>query len=152
MQDQTAQTIAHALGESLYKTRYTAPKAAAQDALSGRTHYADESTLRYFHSRILACSAHHAGTFLRVVETVALDHQNTQRGYRVVLFDLTGETVHRPSLDECHKTKGAAYRAFEAWFATFNPIKHYRALLTERAERTARQAAEMAAVAQNLED
>lgn len=152
MQDQTAQTIAHALGESLYQTRYTAPKSAAQDALSGRTYYADESTLRYHHSRILACSAHHAGTFLRIVETTALDYQNTQRGFRVVLFDLTGETVYHPNLDACHKTKIAAYRAFEAWFATFNPIEHYRALLTTRAERTARQAAEMAAVAQDLKD
>lgn len=152
MQDQTAQNIAHALGEALYQTRYTAPKAAAQNALSGRTHYVDDATLRFFHSRILACSAHHAGMFLRVIETVALDYQNTQRGYRVVLFDLTGGTVYHPGLDECHKTKGAAYRAFEAWFATFNPVEHYRALLTARAERTARQAAEMAAVAQNLKD
>lgn len=152
MQDQTAKTVAHALNESLYQTRYTEPKAAAQDALSGRTHYVSCSTLRYHHARILACSAHHARTFLRIVETVALDYQNSERGYRVVLFDLTGETVYHPSLDECHKTKLAAYRAFESWFATFNPVEHYRALLTTRAERTARQAAEMAAVAQDLKD
>jgi ribonuclease HI len=86
--------------------------------------------------------------FFKVVETCSQDYDNTRRGYRVVLFDLTGTSVYRPDLEELTRTKEQAEKAFWAWFNQFDELAHYRNKLNRKADKLARQIAELSTAAQ----
>lgn len=142
MTPQIAQSIATALDTCIFKdAQRSSPVLNAQDALSGIIHYCDTSTLRFHHSRIVGASVASCGAFFKVTETCAQDYQNTRRGYRVVLFDLTGSAVYRPSLDELTRTREQADKAFYAWFDQFDEIGHYREQIDGRTDKLARQIA-----------
>lgn len=141
-------TIAEALraaGINLFQDRRSDAKARAQDCLAGLTHYVDDPTLRYFHSRIVSSAEYLSGCFFYIVESCALDAGNTRRGFRAVVFDVFGTTVYRPALDETHRTGDAARRAMWAWFDTFDAGAHYAAELERRAVRLARESADLLA-------
>lgn len=151
MTPQTALTIATALDTNLFKdAQRSTPVLNAQDALTGITHYCDPQTLRYHHSRIVGACVVSCGAFYKVTETCSQDYQNTRRGYRVVLFDLTGEAVYRPSLDELTRTREQADKAFYAWLNEFDELGHYRDKLNRKADRLARQIADLNCAAQAL--
>lgn len=99
-------------GARLFENKYYSGKANAQENLRGISHYVDDSTLRYFKSRICDATEIMGGLFFKIVESVSLDMHNTKRGYRVVVFDVFGSTVERASLDDCHKTRKQAERNF----------------------------------------
>jgi hypothetical protein len=142
MTPQTAQSIATALDTSPFKDAHRlTPVLNAQDALGGITHYCDAGTLRFHHSRIVGASVMSCGAFFKVTETCAQDYQNTRRGYRVVLFDMTGSAVYRPSLDELTRTREQADKAFYSWFDQFDELAHYRDKINHRADKMARQIA-----------
>lgn len=146
-----AQVIAAALHCNLYRdAQRRTPKDNAQEALAGLTHYCDDSSLRFHHSRIVGACAVWSGAFFRVIETCSQDYQNTRRGYRVVLFDLLGETVFRPSLDQLRSTRERAERDFWEWFNQFDAAGYYREKLTAKADRMARQIEEMNEAARTL--
>lgn len=110
----------------LYKNEWSMPKVNAQDNLEGRTHYVDSSTLRYFNSRIVSALPVSNGAFYKVVESLSLDHNNTKRGFRAVLFDIFGTVVYRPDLDQCFTSTEKANKGFFWWFETFNEYEHYQ--------------------------
>ena len=150
----TALELAQKLSRTqhLYIVRgFSNPADCAQDQLSGRTHYAEASTLRFFHARILSARPEIEGLFYRITESCALDPYNDSRGFRVVLFDLFGEAVYRPSLEECRKTRDAAERDFTKWLQTFDPLAHYRDALEARADRLTKQAAAMREIFETAE-
>lgn len=130
---------------------FSNPVDCAQDQLHGRTHYAEASTLRFFHARILGARPLYDGLFYWIMESCAIDHKNTSRGFRAVLFDLFGEAVYRPSLDDCKKNRSAAETAFQSWANTFDPIEHYRHALAARADRLSQQAAAMREIFETAE-
>jgi hypothetical protein len=134
----TAQLIADALGQSPYTERRNRPTDNAQENLMGRTHYVDPGTLRFHKSRVLSARPAMGGAFFLIVESCALDYNNTQRGFRAVLFDLIGNTMYHPKLEECRRSRDAAMRDYEKWLATFDPIQHYAAALNDRAAEYAR--------------
>ena len=138
MTPNTAQSIAHAFEQSIYTNLRSDPTIDAQKNLSGRTYYTEPETLRFHHSRIVGGGVHLCGAAYRVLEITALDYDNTRRGYRAVLFDLTGRTIYCPKLEECHRTKEQAMRAFWAWFETFDPLAYYRERMNEQADQKAR--------------
>jgi hypothetical protein len=110
----------------LYRSRYFYhARGAAQDALAGRTHYADPETLRYFHSRILLASPIFDGLFFRIVESCGLDYENTKRGFRAVVFDIFGDAIYRPDLNQCRAKRETAERDCLEWMGSFDPIRHY---------------------------
>lgn len=131
------------------KASYSA-KADAQANLTGRTHYVDSDTLKYFHARINSCRAVDNGALLLIVESVAADYENRSRGFRFVAFDLTGTVLERADSDNLHKTSAQAEKAMWAWADSFDCLAHYRVLLQERAERAKRNAADMLATAKRL--
>ena len=138
--------LAERLGRTqhLYQFRgYSNPTDCAQDQLQGRTHYADPSTLRFFHARILSARPVFDGLFYWITESCSLDPDNERRGYRVVLFDLFGETVYRPDLNGCRKTRSAAETDYQAWANTFNPVAYYRQALAAKADRLNRTAEQL---------
>ena len=126
----------------LYRSRYFYhSRDAAQDALAGRTHYADPETLRYFHSRILSARPILDGLFFRITESCALDPDNSRRGFRCVIFDIFGEVVYRPNLENCRASRDPAERDCTRWLETFDPVGYYRETLAKRAERMGKDAA-----------
>jgi hypothetical protein len=54
------------------------------------------------------------------------------------LFDLGGQVVYRPTLEEMHPTSAKAEKAFYAWFETLNVQTYYRDQIRERIIRTTR--------------
>jgi len=123
-------------------------KAMAQRNLSGRTHYADDDTLRFFHARILRCTVAHDGAFLGIVESVAADMNNTRRVFRFVAFDMFGAVLNNRDIEYPNSDKAGA--ALAEYLAALDPRAYYRAALTERAERLAREAADMRAGAAEI--
>lgn len=143
-----APTIAAALraaGVPLFQDRRSDPKARAQDCLAGLTHCCDDSTLRFFHSRIVGSHECRSGLFFYIIESCALDPGNTRRGFRAVVFDVFGRTVYRPELENTHRTSDAARKAMWAWFDGFDEAAHYMAELERRATRLARESADLLA-------
>jgi len=134
-----------------YTDKSSDPKRNAQENLDGRTHYADEETLKYFKARIVSAHADQNGLFFKMVESLSLDYDHTRRGFRVVVFDLFGYVVYRPSFDECTSTQAAAVKL---WMKAdkIDPATYYRADLKHRANRLTNQAEAMREAAAMLEE
>jgi len=132
-------TLAQSLNLEPFAQHSIDAKSDAQRNLSGRTHYVDDATLRYFGARILATATLFDRTFYMIRESSSVDHQHSKRGQRIVVFDLFGETVFRPDLTECGSAQ-QAYKRFEEWRVDFDPVAHYRLALEDRARRLEREA------------
>jgi len=147
----TANIITTAANVAPYSDKYSNPKANAQRNLEGRTHYADEETLNFFKARIVSAYADADGLFFKIVESLSLDCDHTRRGFRVVVFDLFGQVVYRPSFEECTSTKKAAVLL---WMKSdkIDPAIYYRAELKHRASRLTNQAHAMHEAAAMLEE
>lgn len=148
--EQLTETITTAAGVSPFRDLSDNPKTQAQRNLEGRTHYVSDSTLKFHHSRIMQATPIFSGLYMTIVESCALDYQNTRRGFRVVVFDLWGRTVHCPKLEQCATTKAAALRQFAAADIP-TPAAYYAAKLKERAVTAQYEAARMIEAAKNLE-
>jgi hypothetical protein len=152
---ETARHIAQTLQTSPFTERRQRPLDEAQDNLGGRTYYAETRTLRFHKARILSARPVSCGAFFLIIESCALDYQNTRRGFRAVLFDLTGGIVYRPNLEGCRRTREQASADFYKWFGTFDGLGHYRAEMNRRADTYARQIVDLqdaAAVLAALQD
>ena len=102
----------HAAGFTLYSQQSYCAKSDAQKNLSSKTHYADDSTLRFFHGRILSCQSLNDGLVLGIVESVAGNCENSFRVYRPCFFDIDGKVISRPSLSDAFKTGKQARAEF----------------------------------------
>ena len=138
--EQLAKTI-EATWTHLYKDRYYSdPIAQAQDQLMGRTHYVDPKTLRHHHARVLRARPVCSGFLVRILESTAADYQNTKRVDRYVVFDVWGEVVTRPELDDSFSSTDKALKAFDQWLAGFDLVDYYRVQLAARVKRTQEEA------------
>ena len=134
--EQLAKTI-EASWARLFKDRYYSdPAAQAQDQLMGRTHYVDPETLRYHHARVLRARPVCSGLLFRIIESTAADYQNTKRVYRYVVFDVWGEVVTRPELEDSFSSTDKALKAFDQWLSGFNLVEYYRVEMAARVKRT----------------
>ena len=99
---------------NLYKQESSNPKLNAQINLSGRTHYVEDHILHYHHARVLA-SGHTSDQLLfYIIESCAADHLNRTRVTRGVVFDVFGNVVYRPSLEDSFKNLDQAREAMWA--------------------------------------
>jgi len=136
----------------LYESRYFSnPMHYAQDQLTGRTHYVDDSTLRYFHARVIGAHDDADGLLFWIVESSAKDPDNTARGFRPVVFDIFGEVVYRVSLADMVKTSDKARALYRDWLESFNIAAHYREALESRAKRLETEARQYREALQALE-
>ena len=141
MNKELANQIAQAFDQTLYHSKYcTTARANAQSMLIGRTHYADDNTLRYFGARITLAQPSTFGLFYRITESLGRESYGGKRGFRTVLFDINGQVVYRPALEEMQSTSTKAEKVFYEWFQTFDPMTYYRDQIRERIIRTTRQA------------
>lgn len=91
-----------------FEDRYFSnPKHYAQNELAQLTHYVDDDTLRFHKSKILDCGQF-KGLIFWLVESVALDMENSKRGFRYVAFDVSGRVISRVDLEDCAKNSKTA--------------------------------------------
>lgn len=109
------------------------PKYNAQRNLNGRTHYVEDDTLRWHHSRITSSRDLHGGLLFRVTCSDALDMNNTKRGFRTAVFDVFGTCVSRPELENAEKTSQKAIAKSDA--ETIDLVQHYANCFAEQAKR-----------------
>lgn len=123
------------------------PKVDAQQNLQGRSHYVDDDTLRYHHSRVISTHVTDGGLLFAVVTSDAKDMDNRQRGFRFVVFDVFGTVISRDTdawfrtSDQCRKAMWTAVNAMDAAAITREGI----------ARATKQHAVEMQYVADKLE-
>lgn len=117
------------------------PKYNAQRNLSGLTHYVDDDTLRFHHSKVLRTYHAAGGLAFVIVHSDAADMHNTKRGFRVCVFDCFGNTLFRPELDAMKSSSKAALKAFEA--EEFDLVAHYKATLKGQEYETTQKLAEV---------
>ena len=146
-----ANKISAAADVELFKDRSAVPKWDAQQNLQGRTHYVEDSTLKYFGARIVSAYPTDDGLFFKIVESVSLSPNGGKRGFRVVVFDLFGQAVFRPSFEECTPSSAAADKHYGKT-CDIDPVQHYRAELAQRATKLANKAQAMQDAAQSLEE
>jgi hypothetical protein len=136
----------------LYESRYFSnPMHYAQDQLTGRTHYVDDSTLRYFHARVVGAHNDADGLLFWIVESSAKDPDNSARGFRPVVFDIFGEVVFRLNLADMVKTSDKARALYRDWLESFDIVAHYREALESRAKRLESEARQYREALQALE-
>lgn len=140
---ETIKKALHAANVRTFQERYfSQAKQEAQEALRGLTHYADDSTMKYFRSRITSARPINEGLFFEITESSSRDMHNTARGFRVVVFDVFGETVYRPKLEDMKATSTAARKAYLKDF-TIDAAAHYADKLKARADKLTREASEL---------
>jgi hypothetical protein len=114
----------------LYGYQSCDTKRNAQINLDGRTHFADDGTLRYFKSRIVGACAIADGLLFKLTESSAMDMHGQSRGFRVHVFDLFGTHVFGVDIDKASKTRNQAERVFES--AEFDILAHYKQAMTSK--------------------
>ena len=107
------------------------PKFNAQQNLEGRTHYVDDRTLRYHHSRVLSSGIDGEGFIFWIIESYAVDPDNRNRAFRFVIFDVFGCVLERPQLHEGFTSSNKAKRELDKTLKgidikahTLNAIEH----------------------------
>jgi len=106
----------------VYTDHASDPKLNAQRNLDGRTHYVENGTLGWHKARVLSCCTSHAGQLLTIIESVALDWDNTKRGFRYVTFDLFGTVISRVQLEECWRTQEEAREWRDGFLAEVDAV------------------------------
>lgn len=143
------QALREANARPFQERYFSQPKHEAQEALQGRTHYVDDATLRFHHSRITAARPIMDGLFFEIMESSSTDYGNTTRGFRVVVFDVFGSSVYHPSLQDMKKTSISARNAYKKEF-TIDPAAHYAEKLQSRARILAREAEALTKAAEQV--
>jgi hypothetical protein len=114
---------------NLYRDESSYAKPNAQRNLCGRTHFVDEATLRFHHSRVVRARVHDRGLLFSVITSDALDYANTKRGFRYSIFDVFGNVVARPELADAFKTSEQASKAMYAVLNCMNAFDVTRAAI-----------------------
>lgn len=123
----------------LYDNKSYHPKYNAQLNLGGRTHWADDSSLKFFGCRISSAHETASGLLFYVIESSFLDFHNTKRGFRYAIFDLFGECVARLDTDAAFKTSTQARKAMYSELNAFDVAAHYRRALESKTKQIARE-------------
>jgi hypothetical protein len=111
-----------AVGVSQFTCKSCYDKNNAQQNLAGRTHYADDDTLRYFKARILR-GAHRAdGLLFLLVESVGSKPEDSKRNKRFNVFDVFGTVVN--DREEWFATTDQAREAADKFLAAFDAELH----------------------------
>ena len=144
-----AQSLSTA-GFSVYQDRHNYALPRALDNLPGRTHYVDDSTRRYFRSRVLSSHVLEGGLFFGIVESCSANSDHSARIFRGVIFDIDGTTVYRPAMDDSFKTRAIATREFWRAADAIDARKYYAEFLARKATRLETDAAALRAIVATL--
>lgn len=114
------------------------PAADAERNLSGRTHFADPQTLRYFKSRILHSGMTGDRLVYWLIESNRFEPCEPEKNKRFVAFDVFGKQLFKQ--DSWHKTSKAALAEGKQWLVSFDALAHTEAALRAKATRDAENA------------
>jgi hypothetical protein len=131
---------------------YQSHSVRAQTALDGRTHYVTKTSLGFHNARVVSARDSCSGLVFWIIESTSQDMHNTKRGFRAVAFDLWGDVLYRPKLDELVGSKRAAEVAYYKWANDFDVGAYYIERLKTRAERMQREASELLAAAKKINE
>ena len=106
----------HALNVYQFRSESSYPDYDAQKNLSGRTHYAETSTLKYFKARILRGNHSKNGLYYVLQESLPHPDFDMQRIRRNVVFNVFGSVIGEWR-EECHKSPLKADVHFSAALA-----------------------------------
>lgn len=124
--NKTPELIAQLLqtsGVTLYRERSGFPLSQAQRNLEGKSHYADDVSLRDYQGKILSCAAMDEGLTLGIVESYqAWPGQSNPPKFRPVFFDVFGNVVYRPDPDTSSDSLKAAQAEFWKFASTIDPV------------------------------
>jgi hypothetical protein len=131
---------------------YSRPADEAYYILSGRTHYVDAQTLRYFKARILRTFCASGGLFFILQESLPHPDFGWARVRRNVVFDVFGDVIGE-SRETCHtngKKADAHFNQLIEWTKSAEALEELGAKLERRIKRreeeTARAAEALATV------
>ena len=149
---QFAQLIRENLNISLFECKhYGDGKLNAQLNLNDKTHFVDNSTLRYFKSRIISAAHTDNGLLFYVIESTSQNPDNTKRGFRGCIFDLFGSTVYRPDLDNLQSTSDKAKKAMYAFLNDFDTVAYYKNVFASMAVKSQKVSADYRKLSQSGE-
>lgn len=131
------ETLRYVCGINTYECKSCDPKYNAQRNLEGRTHYADEGTLKFFKARILSAHAASSGLLFYIIESVPGISDNPKKTKRAVVFDVFGTVVNERATNEgkWYATSDKALKDCAAFIASFDAITHTLETLKNRAKR-----------------
>lgn len=114
-----------AIGLELYRERSGYPLSQAQRNLEGRTHYVDDKSIKFHAAKIISCNVLDDGLILGIVESVkaGFNEQESGRVYRPVFFDVFGNDIYRPDIENSFKTAKQANASFWAQAEMIDAIK-----------------------------
>ena len=124
----------------LFQIKSYDPKSNAQQNLSGRTYWADESTLKGFKSRITTSQKAADGLLFIVVESNGSKPFEQRMNKRALVFDVFGDIVNER--DEWTNTSDKALKSALAFVATYDAEANAIAKLTKEAAALKKQAEE----------
>jgi hypothetical protein len=130
----------HSLGFSTFTDKSCYPKSDAKRNLEGRTHFADDDTLRFFGSRILSATDHCDGLLYSLIESSYQDWNKTRRTVRFAVFDVFGTCIYRPDIEAGYRTSKQANKARYAWLNAFDVDAWYAEQIKSRSLRLQRDA------------
>lgn len=149
--DTLTSTLRSICGISAYECKSCDPKYNAQRNLEGRTHYADEGTLKFFKARILSARHDANGLLFYIIESTPGISDNPKKTKRAVVFDVFGAVVNERASSNggtWHSTSDQAHKDAMAFIASFDAIAHTTEALKAKAKRMEQEAKDiMAALA-----
>lgn len=83
----------------LYQSKTHYPKENAQRNMAGRSHYVDDDTLRFFHSRVLETFVIDGGLAFAIIESYRPEWGSLARRRRGVAWDIFGNELYRPEMN-----------------------------------------------------
>lgn len=132
--------ITEALGVSLFSRHSSYPLPDAERNLSGRTHYVDAATLKFFNAKILSTQIFANGLIFGLCESTRFD--NEPREYAFVLFDVRGTVMFK----EKAKNHDKARAAMESHVESLDVQAYYAEVMRAEIDRAENKAKNLRAV------
>ena len=128
--------VTQSTNERVFKDyHYSSARIDAIESLEGRTSYYSAFNLRYFNCKILHCQVIYDGLFLMTIESVSNPYDKVKT-FRSVVFDIFGDIVYRPDLDNGFNNKNQALKDFNHWNNSFSALTYYHTKLLNLSEKS----------------
>jgi len=95
----------------------------AQRNLESITHYVDDESLKFHKSRVISSHVSNQGMIFSIVESYAIDMNNTRRAFRPVIFNVCGNVIYSAELENGFKTSSQALKSMREELNKINALK-----------------------------
>jgi hypothetical protein len=130
---QSIETALRAAGVYPFRAESMHADYNAERNLSGRTHFCDPATRKYFKARVLNSGMSDDGLVFWLIESNRSKPFDSKRNKRFVAFDVFGTVLN--DREEWHATSAQAHKAGIDWLKQFDSKTHTRLELAGKARR-----------------